>query len=184
MIFWILVAVVVITAVIVFIVAGRRYGYFDVPDAIGALFFTLSVGAVILCIYCMVVSATVGSSKNAQRVKSTTTYELQALDNTENERGKYTSVFLVASGSWDTEQVFRYLYKDEKGAFRLDKIDAGDAWIYEKDIDTPTLMIKEYEAYDDSKFWVPWDRAMSWGDTHEFTVPTGTVVNNYDVGLD
>lgn len=183
MIFWILVAI----AVIVVLTVAVKFcndTYYTWGDIIGATLFTAVVSAVVVAIYTLAAGFLITGTMASQRVSSVKTYELQAITNGEDQRGKASAFFLVAAGSWDTEQVFKYLYKDERGAFRLDKVNAEDAYIYEDDVIAPRLVITKYESYDDSGIWLPWEVAKHWGTMREFTVPVGSVLNQYDVGLD
>lgn len=173
MIFWIIVGIAAVVAVIVFYInAHSGYVHWYVWEGLGwgSLWgaITLGFGTGILMVVTMGLHIWYPTPTGVQHRS-----ELSALSVGEDVQGKFSSGFFVGYGYIEGERVIEYMVEEDDGAFRLLRVDADDSRVYQGEAD-PYMVEREMELRND---WIiPW--GMHRDSQYDFHVPEGSVLTD------
>lgn len=138
--------------------------------------FSLFIGAFVALVFAFLVlgTANIFIPKESKLVEETTV-SLRALDAGSEISGRY----FVGSSYIDEKKVLEYISEAEDGGLRVASVPAGESVIYERDEETPKLVIKTYE---ESNPWLAPEALYSYKN-YEFSIPKGSVKESYSVSV-
>jgi hypothetical protein len=163
MIFWVLVALVIVITAYCTWAAG-----YDMHVAGGIL--ALLISSFVACAIWVICSVTMPKSADLVAER---TYQLRALGNDSAIHGRS---YFLGGGYIGEKRVLNYISQREGGAIKVERADAADSTIYE-DAKTALVTVRHFDF---NNGWV-----QTWplgdGDTYEFHIPSGSVLNDYTV---
>jgi len=167
MIFWILLALVIIATVWAFI-----WGLNDWAGGIGmgflCAFGAAVLGAVIGGLLMLLLAIWFGPTA---QFKGDSEHHLVALQTSSSVEGR----FFLGSGYINGERTLNYI-TDDDGAFRIQSADA-DASIVYQDSENPTVTVFEFSF--ENPWFAPWSFGTTY--TYEFHVPEGSILSDYTI---
>lgn len=175
MVFYILVAAIVIVGLFLSVRSGLYYygsrnHRFDFGAFWGGLFGTLMAFIFLPVIYLLVVSSSTSGYEE-------TRHSLSALGNGSETSGS----FFLGSGVIDDEQVFQYLRKAEDGGVTLHTVEADRAVVYEDSGTEAYATVRTPYFYD--PVWAPWKLDSREDPEIQFHVPEGSINNEYRISV-
>ena len=109
------------------------------------------------------------------KLVSETSVSLRALDAGSETSGR----FFVGSGYINEKKVLEYISESEDGGMRVSTAPANMSVLYERDAETPKLIIRHYEQVNG---WLAPEAVHSF-DNYEFVIPKGSVKDSYAVSV-
>jgi len=165
MIFWIVLALVIVAFVLTIIFSEDPE--FTAPA-------TLFTGAIVLVVVCFIGLFNPGRGVMVAEEK----VNLAAVASKDGIQGVTHGGIFVVSGYVSDRSTLSYIVEYEDGGFHADRVGSDRADIYEDEQDQPYLLKQTWDWYAD--FWVPWN--VQSADWYEFHVPKGSVTTNlYEV---
>jgi hypothetical protein len=173
MIFWILLALSILVAVVVW-----RVNYLDGAEIGEATAF--SACGLILAATASAIIFFAGFSwwiYFPAEIKSENTYSLQAIDAGDSIHGRS---YFLGGGYIDGNRVVNYIRDNGSGGYLVKSVDGDDAVIYQdtkSGSSDATVIIREYDYIN------PWVLPWPIGDTFtaEFHVPYGSIIEDYQI---
>lgn len=107
------------------------------------------------------------------KVEHVATYDLKSLGADSSVSGRS---YFLGGGYIDGKRVLSYVMENADGSFTPDQVDANDSKIYEDEGTEPEMRAYEHSA---DYWWLAPSVFTTY--TYEFTVPNGTVVEEYTV---
>jgi hypothetical protein len=166
MLFWVLIALVVLlTVFFVWREMGDSYG---MPVMTG--FLALFLGVVVAGLIFLACSWFI--PQEVEKV-STRTHALKSMGTSSALNGR---AYFLGGGYINEKRVLNYISQREAGAIRVEQAEAEDSVIFE-DTNKPTVTVDHYDYL--NKWVSPWP---IWGtDKYTFHIPAGSVVESYSL---
>lgn len=169
MIFWVLTAIIAIAW-------GWVTIYFWLDDWMDGV-FALSLGTIIAgLVWGLLVLLLVGQGIprwiGVNHIESETS-KLRALGADSSVEGRF---FFLGGGYINGERVLSYIRENGNGSFTPDQVTGSASEVFESDDATPTMVTREHVA---DYWWLAPPVTVGW--TYEFTVPVGSVAEQYRV---
>lgn len=162
MIFWILLALAVVAVVLTYIYWGCDEGWLFafMPAILAAV-----VSAVVVGLLMLLATLIPGDRTTSE------TYDLRAIGTSSSAEGR----FFLGSGQIDGKRTLNYIAQED-GWSRVDQAFADDSRVFE-DTDEPT--VTEYSHL----YWNEWVWPVAWkvGESWDFHVPAGSVLEDYTI---
>ena len=166
MIFWILVALIVIITFCVFV--GQWDDSYGSPFLAG--FFTLFVGSVIGFLIFLACGSWIPYNTDLVRED---TYQLKAIGNNSAIEGRS---YFLGGGYIKDKRVLNFISQRDGGAIHVERAYANDSTIFEGS-ENATVIVRHYDHVNG---WVsPWPLGDT--DLYEFRIPAGSVVESYSL---
>lgn len=173
MLFYILLAVIVVTVLSITIYYWVDSG--DFVDCIAFFFVVGFIGTIIFASLGGVVFGTIATDNSTIVTTSRTDTPLTALNTGSEVSGR----FFLGSGRIDSDSVFSYIYETPEGGYRLDSVYVDQATVYADEETNPYMTTITWERKPDT-FWAPFT-LYGVSDTYEFHIPQGSILVDYTV---
>lgn len=170
MVFWILLGITVIIAVLVGRAMGGYYRYRDWADTIGGFLMTMLIGGIVSLVVGVLALQIWGEDVPVKHKSY-----LKALGTDEQLKGS----FFLASGSFSEDSTYKFIKVTSDGGFYMDEVGIRHAVVFEENEDKPYMVTVEH--WDSNPWIVPWSEGR--GNTYEFHVPANSVVESYKVDV-
>ena len=147
---------------------------------VGRSLVTFLAGAIVLPLLIVligVISAGLSMWLSDYEKGDTEKVELVALQTKDSEEGRFGGTIFASYGYMEGERVISYISRAEDGGVTVGFEDADDSTIYEGEEDPH--MITQYWTKENRWFW-PFG-SVATGESYEFHIPTGTIVDGYEV---
>lgn len=176
MLFWILLAAVVIVALFVGWKVSEPYSSYsgrDWGDGISSFFLTIIFGSILFGLALLIVGASTTGTVVWKHI-GTETHSLTALGTNTQTAGK---TFYLGR-SYTSDSTINFITKGDDKAIRINNAPAQSSVIFE-DNQKPSVTITTVE---ETREWlVPWN--FSKRNSYEFHIPEGSVLENYSVDV-
>lgn len=88
--------------------------------------------------------------------------------------------FFIGTGTVEDKQVLSFI-SEQDGAISVEQVFAEDSYIFEDEDDSP--YVTTYEWSKSAWWWMP-DEGVKSGETYSFHIPANSVVSNYNISVE